>query len=70
MKGSDSAARLVPTNEEVLKQVQALLEGANGDLRTTLRKEMLLTILRLNETQLDTLDLKILNRTFRELRHA
>jgi uncharacterized protein (TIGR00730 family) len=70
VKDLRSAARLVPTNEEVLKQVQALLEGACGDLRTTLLKEMLLTILRLNETQLDTLDLKILNRTFRELRHA
>jgi uncharacterized protein (TIGR00730 family) len=31
---------------------------------------MLLTILRLNDSQLDTLDLKILNRTLRELRHA
>ncbi|HJU04617.1 MAG TPA: TIGR00730 family Rossman fold protein [Nitrospiraceae bacterium] len=70
MKGYDSAARLGLTNEDILKQVQTLLDGAHGDLRTTLRKEILLTILRMSDAQLDTLDLKILNRTLRELRHA
>ncbi|MGH7232816.1 MAG: TIGR00730 family Rossman fold protein [Nitrospiraceae bacterium] len=70
MKKYDSAARLGLTTEDILKQVQALIDAAPGDLRNTLRKEMLLTILRLNDAELDTLDLKILNRTLRELRHA
>ena len=70
MKPYDSAARLGLSNEEILKQVHALLESASGDLRSTLRKEMLITILRLTDAHLDTLDLKILNRTLRELRHA
>jgi uncharacterized protein (TIGR00730 family) len=66
----DVGARLGLNNQEILKQLEALLEDSSGDLRTTLRKEMLLTILRLNDFQLDTLDLKILNRTLRELRYA
>ncbi|WP_447979163.1 LOG family protein [Candidatus Nitrospira bockiana] len=70
MKEFDSAARLGLTNEEILKQVRGLLEDTNGDLRKLLRKEMLVTLLRLNDSYLDTLDLKILNRTLRELRYA
>ena len=68
MKEFDSAARLGLTNEDILKQVTHLLDHANGDLRKTLRKEMLVTLLRMSDTALDTLDLKILNRTLRELR--
>ncbi|MER3424531.1 MAG: TIGR00730 family Rossman fold protein [Nitrospiraceae bacterium] len=70
MRESDSVGRLGLTNEEILKQVQALLEEDNGDLRGLLKKEMLVTILRMSDSYLDTLDLKILNRTLRELRHA
>jgi len=61
--------RPVLSNEQILEQVQALLE-APADLQQTLIKEMLTTILRLKETPLETLDLKILNRTLRELRYA
>jgi uncharacterized protein (TIGR00730 family) len=70
MKGYDSAARVGLTNEEIVTQVQALLQSAHSDLRSTLRKEMLLTILRMNDSYLENLDLKILNRSLRELRHA
>lgn len=70
MKEFDSAARLGLTNEDILKQVTHLLDHANGDLRKTLRKEMLVTLLRMGDAALDTLDLKILNRTLRELRYA
>jgi uncharacterized protein (TIGR00730 family) len=57
------------SNEEILKQVQALLEKKDG-LSGLLLKEMLLGILRLKDNPVDTLDLKILSRTLRELRHA
>lgn len=70
MREFDSAARLGLTNEEILNQVKALLDGTKGDLRQVLRKEMLVTLLRLGDAQLDTLDLKILNRSMRELRYA
>lgn len=57
-------------NGEIVKQVQALLEGPDDDLTTILLKEMLLGIVKLKDSQLDTLDLKILNRTLKELRLA
>ena len=62
--------RPVLTDEQVLSQVQALLETSPDDLQQMLLKEMLLTVLRLKDAPLDTLDLKILNRTLRELRYA
>ena len=70
MRESDPAGRPRLSTDEILKQVQSLVDDANGDLRKLLRKEMLLTILRLDDSYLDTLDLKILNRTLRELRYA
>lgn len=58
------------TNEQVLSQVQSLLDTPADDLQHMLIKEMLTTVLRLKNAPLDTLDLKILNRTLRELRYA
>ena len=58
------------TNEQILAQVQALLDTPAGEPQPVLPKELLLAVLRLTETPLDTLDLKILNRTLRELRYA
>jgi hypothetical protein len=58
------------TNQEILGQVQKILEDSDGELRTVLLKEMLLGILKLSDYHLDTLDLKILNRTLKELRYA
>jgi uncharacterized protein (TIGR00730 family) len=58
------------TNEDILEQVQSLLADTSGNLRTTLRKEMLISILKLNDPNVDMLDVKILNRTIKELRYA
>ena len=58
------------TNEQVLSQVQTLLDTPANDLQHRLIKEMLTTVLRLKDAPFDTLDLKILNRTLRELRYA
>ena len=58
------------TNEQILSQVQALLDTPSNDLQPVLLREMLMTVLRLKDAPLDTLDLKILNRTLRELRYA
>jgi uncharacterized protein (TIGR00730 family) len=58
------------TNQEILAHVQRILEDSDGELRTVLLREMLLGIVKLNDYHLDTLDLKILNRTLKELRYA
>ncbi len=58
------------TNEEILKQVQAVLDGSDDNPQTVFLKEMLLGVLKLNDSRLDTLDIKILNRTLKELRYA
>ncbi len=58
------------TNEQILEQIQALLDTPADDLQRILIKEMLMTVIRLKDAPLDTLDLKILSRTLRELRYA
>jgi hypothetical protein len=68
--GVGARGRPALTDEQILSQVQALLDTPADDLQHTLIKEMLATVLRLKESPLDTLDLKILNRTLRELRYA
>src|SRR5919202_421689 len=58
------------TDEELLQHVQALLADHSGNLRNNLRREMIATILRLGDPNVDMLDVKILNRTLKELRYA
>jgi uncharacterized protein (TIGR00730 family) len=58
------------TKEEILSQVGLLLDRPDDDVQAVLVKEMLNGLLRLMDTQLDLLDLKIVNRALKELRHA
>ena len=58
------------TNEEILQQVRTVLEGPDHDLQSVILKEMIAGVARMKDAQFDTLDLKILNRTLKELRHA
>lgn len=58
------------TDQEIIQQLQALLDNPSGDLQKALLKEMLLSVLKLKESKLDTLDIKILNRALKELRYA
>jgi hypothetical protein len=53
-----------------LSQVGLLLDRPDDDVQAVLVKEMLNGLLRLMDTQLDLLDLKIVNRALKELRHA
>src|SRR5436190_10026087 len=64
------ASRPSLTNEELLKQIQAMLGGSDDDPQKVFLKEMLLGVLKLHHPRLDTLDIKILNRTLKELRYA
>ncbi|MGH7255922.1 MAG: LOG family protein [Nitrospirales bacterium] len=58
------------STEDILNQIRHLLDTADEQLQSVLLKEMILGVLKLHESHLDTLEFKILNRTFKELRHA
>ena len=62
--------KTLPSKETMLTQVQALLEGSEDDPQTNLMREILANVLKLHEAQLELLDLKIINRALKELRHA
>ena len=66
----EDGARFGMSHDEMLRHVQALLSEPPGDLRTVLIKEMIASILKLNDPHVDMLDVKILNRTLKELRYA
>lgn len=56
--------------DELLNTVREILTTDDTSLRTVLCREILLNTLALEGDDLDILDLKIINRSFRELRHA
>jgi uncharacterized protein (TIGR00730 family) len=62
--------RTALSNEEILQQISALLESPEEDLQVALMKELLTGVLKLHDAQLDLLDVKIVNRAVKELRHA
>lgn len=65
-------ARLRPalSKEELLHQIGRLLESPEDDLHVALMKELLTGVLKLHDAHLDLLDVKIVNRAVKELRHA
>jgi hypothetical protein len=70
VKASTLAPRSIPTDDQILSQVQALLAAPPDNLQSMLLKELLVSVLKLKSANIDTLDLKILNRAMKELRHA
>ena len=70
MKTTPSRPRTMPSNEEMLIQVRSLLESPDDDLSAALVKEIFAGILKLHDAHLEPLDLKIVNRAIKELRHA
>lgn len=56
--------------EQIVQQVRDVFGAEDGTLRSILLQEILLNVLRLKDDDLDTLDLKIINRSSRELRYA
>ena len=70
MKTSQTRSRPLPSNDELLSQIRLLLESPEDDLQAAIMKELLAGTLRLHESHLDVLDLKIVNRAVKELRHA
>lgn len=56
--------------DQILEKVREILTDGDESLRTVLLREILLNSLKLKSDDLDTLDLKVINRAFRELRYA
>jgi uncharacterized protein (TIGR00730 family) len=70
MKATPSRPRTMPSNDEILNQIRQVLERPEDDIQAALIKELLAGMLRLHDAHLDALDLKIVNRAVKELRHA
>ncbi len=62
--------RPVLSRDEILHQISALLDSREDDLHAGLMTELLTGLLKLHDAHLDLLDLKIVNRAVKELRHA
>lgn len=56
--------------DQILQKVNDIFKGDGRSLRTVLLREIILNSLKLANDDLDTLDLKVINRSFRELRYA
>lgn len=70
MKSQQTKLRASLSKEEVLQQIGSLLDSPEDDLHAALTKELLGGLLKLHDAHLDLLDLKIVNRAVKELRHA
>jgi len=56
--------------DQILDQITNIFKSDGHSLETILRREIILNFLKLTDDDLDTLDLKVINRSFRELRYA
>jgi len=57
-------------SEDVLKALQNILTAEKGDLRSLLLRDILLNSLKCKRDDIDVLDLKVINRSLAEFRHA
>jgi uncharacterized protein (TIGR00730 family) len=58
------------SRDEILHQISALLDNRQDDLHAALMSDLLTGLLKLHDARLDLLDVKIVNRAVKELRHA
>ncbi|MCK5408582.1 MAG: LOG family protein, partial [Candidatus Krumholzibacteria bacterium] len=56
--------------DQILAKITELFESNDHSLGTILQREIIRNFLKIVDDDLDTLDLKIINRSFRELRYA
>lgn len=70
MKSQQTKLRTPLSKDDTLQQISALLDSPEDDLHAALSKELLAGLLKLHDAHLDLLDLKIVNRAIKELRHA
>lgn len=58
------------SRDDILHQISVLLDSREDDLHAVLMTELLTGLLKLHDAHLDLLDVKIVNRAVKELRHA
>ena len=69
-KSASPRTRPALSREDILQQISMLLDSPEDDLHAALMRELMTGLLKLHEAQLDLLDVKIINRAVKELRHA
>lgn len=69
-KSASLRPRPALSREDILQQISLLLDSPEDDLHAALMRELMTGLLKLHEAQLDLLDVKIVNRAVKELRHA
>ena len=69
-RSSQIPPRPALSRDEILHQISALLDSREDDLHAALMTELLTGLLKLHDAHLDLLDVKIVNRAVKELRHA
>jgi uncharacterized protein (TIGR00730 family) len=69
-KSASIRPRPALSREDILQQISLLLDSPEDDLHAALMRELMTGLLKLHEAQLDLLDVKIVNRAVKELRHA
>jgi uncharacterized protein (TIGR00730 family) len=69
-RSSQIRPRPALSRDEILHQISALLDSREDDLHAALMTELLTGLLKLHDANLDLLDVKIVNRAVKELRHA
>lgn len=69
-KSASPRTRPALSREDILQQISMLLNSPEDDLHAALMRELMTGLLKLHEAQLDLLDVKIINRAVKELRHA
>ena len=57
-------------DKDLLEKVEKLLMGSTSDLKVTLLQDMMRTVLKLHDSDVDLLDIKILTRALKELRYG
>ncbi|UCE64537.1 MAG: hypothetical protein JSU59_05190, partial [Nitrospirota bacterium] len=61
---------LSKVDQERLRVIEKLCSMPASDPKATLLKEMLLSVIKLHEADVDVLNIKILNRALKELRYG
>ena len=61
---------LSPSEQVTLQEIEKLFAGVSSDLKTTLLKEMLATVVKMKDPDVDALNIKILHRALKELRYG
>ena len=61
---------LSPSDQTTLQEIEKLFAGSSSDLKTMLLKEMLATVVKMKDPDVDALNIKILHRALKELRYG